>query len=144
MTDTIIEVRDLSRHFRRADGQAVTALDRVTFSIRRGQFVCLLGPSGCGKSTLLQIICGLLHQSSGGIEVDGRPVTGPGPDRGVVFQKDSVFPWMRVIDNVEYGLKCRGLPRHRHAEEDGQGNAMPAQHLDRRRHAVCSTGCAVA
>src|SRR3954447_2261534 len=111
MTDTIIEVRDLSRHFRRADGQAVMALDRVTFSIRRGQFVCLLGPSGCGKTTLLQIVCGLLHQSSGGIEVDGRPVTGPGPDRGVVFQKDSVFPWMRVIDNVEYGLKCRGRPR---------------------------------
>jgi NitT/TauT family transport system ATP-binding protein len=111
MTDTIIDVRDLSRHFRRADGQAVSALDRVTFSIPRGQFVCLLGPSGCGKSTLLQIISGLLHQSDGRTEVDGKPVTGPGPDRGVVFQKDSVFPWMRVIDNVEYGLKCRGRPR---------------------------------
>jgi NitT/TauT family transport system ATP-binding protein len=111
MNDTIIAARDLTRQFRRADGQTVHALDRVTFSIPRGQFVCLLGPSGCGKSTLLQIISGLLPLSGGSIEVDRRPVTGPGPDRGVVFQKDSVFPWMRVIDNVEYGLKCRGMPK---------------------------------
>ncbi len=107
----IIAARDLTRQFRRADGQAVSALDRVTFSIPRGQFVCLLGPSGCGKSTLLQIIAGLLPLSAGSVEVDGRPVTGPGPDRGVVFQKDSVFPWMRVIANVEYGLKCRGMAK---------------------------------
>ena len=111
MADVVIAARDLCRDFRRADGQAVLAVDRLTFSILRGQFVCLLGASGCGKSTLLQIICGLLPPSSGAVSVGGVPVTGPGPDRGVVFQKDSVFPWMRVIDNVEYGLKCRGLTR---------------------------------
>jgi NitT/TauT family transport system ATP-binding protein len=120
MDDIIIAARDLSRGFRRADGQHVTALDRLTFRIPRGQFVCLLGPSGCGKSTLLQIICGLLPSSGGHVEVEGRPVTGPGPDRGVVFQKDSVFPWMRVIDNVEYGLKCRGMGKAERAAVAGR------------------------
>src|SRR4051794_30887172 len=115
MDDIIIAGHGLTRDFRRADGQPVSALDRVTFSIPRGQFVCLLGPSGCGKSTLLQIVSGLLPPSAGSVEVDGRPVTGPGPDRGVVFQKDSVFPWMRVIDNVEYGLKCRGMAKNQRA-----------------------------
>lgn len=115
MDDTIIAAHDLTRQFRRADGQAVSALDRVTFDIPRGQFVCLLGPSGCGKSTLLQIIAGLMTPSAGSLQVDGKPVDGPGPDRGVVFQKDSVFPWMRVIDNVEYGLKCRGMAKSERA-----------------------------
>ncbi len=111
MTETTIAAHELTRGFRRADGQAVIAVDHVSFSIPRGQFVCLLGASGCGKSTLLQIISGLLPPSGGTISVGGNPVAGPGPDRGVVFQKDSVFPWMRVLANVEYGLKCRGLPR---------------------------------
>ncbi len=111
MSDIAIAAHALTRRFRRADGQEVAAVDRVTFDILRGQFVCLLGASGCGKSTLLQIISGLLPPSGGTIEVNGKPVDGPGPDRGVVFQKDSVFPWMRVQANVEYGLKCRGLPR---------------------------------
>ncbi|MFO1349339.1 MAG: ABC transporter ATP-binding protein [Gammaproteobacteria bacterium] len=106
-----IVANDLSRRFRRADGQTVSALAGVSLEIPRGQFVCLVGPSGCGKSTLLQIIAGLLLPSTGMLQVGGEPVTRPGPDRGMVFQKDSVFPWLRVIDNVEYGLKCRGVPK---------------------------------
>ena len=105
----VIVASDLSRSFRRADRQAVQALADVNFRISRGQFVCLVGPSGCGKTTLLQVIAGLLLPSSGSLEVEGQRVTKPGPERGMVFQQDSVFPWMRVIDNVEYGLMCRGV-----------------------------------
>ncbi|MCB8881351.1 ABC transporter ATP-binding protein [Acidisoma cellulosilytica] len=106
-----IQIRHLSRRFTRADGQTVTALDDLSVTIKAGEFVCLVGPSGCGKTTLLQMLAGLLRQSSGEIEAQGKPVLRPGPERGVVFQKDSVFPWMRVIDNVEYGLKCRGVSK---------------------------------
>jgi len=106
----MIELAHVERRFRRADGTAVNAVNDVSFVIPEGEFVCLVGPSGCGKSTLLQMLAGLLDPSEGDIVVGGKAVTGPGPDRGVVFQKDSVFPWMRVIDNVEYGLKCRGVP----------------------------------
>jgi NitT/TauT family transport system ATP-binding protein len=106
-----IALAGLTRSFRRADGQPVVALADVTLEIPEGQFACLVGPSGCGKSTLLQIVAGLLPPTGGAVQVGGAPVTGPGPERGMVFQKDSVFPWMRVIDNVEYGLKCRGIGR---------------------------------
>jgi NitT/TauT family transport system ATP-binding protein len=106
----MIELVHVKRHFRRADGQEVRAVNDMSFVIPEGEFVCLVGPSGCGKSTLLQMLAGLLAPSDGDILVGGRQIAGPGPERGVVFQKDSVFPWMRVIDNVEYGLKCRGIP----------------------------------
>ena len=109
-TDVIVAGK-LSRTFRRADRQMVTALDDVSFRIGRGQFVCLVGPSGCGKSTLLKLIAGLMLPSAGTLEVEGRSVVQPDPERGMVFQQDSVFPWMRVIDNVEYGLKCRGVSK---------------------------------
>jgi NitT/TauT family transport system ATP-binding protein len=65
--------------------------------------------SGCGKSTLLQMVAGLDATSPGAIVVDGKEIAGPGPERGMVFQHDSVFPWLRVVDNVEYSLKCRGV-----------------------------------
>ena len=95
--------------YTRADGARVTAVDDVSLIVPEGEFVCLIGPSGCGKSTLLQMIAGLVGPSSGAIVVDGKEIDGPGRERGMVFQRDSVFPWMRVIDNVEYGLKCRGV-----------------------------------
>jgi NitT/TauT family transport system ATP-binding protein len=109
VANRMIELVHVERSFRRADGQTVKAVNDISFVIPEGEFVCLVGQSGCGKSTLLQILAGLLEPSDGDVVVGGRPVEGPGPDRGVVFQKDSVFPWMRVIDNVEYGLKCRGV-----------------------------------
>lgn len=105
-----ITFNDVTRRFVRGDGQKVLAVDRVSAHIREGEFVCLVGPSGCGKTTLLQMVSGLLPTSSGIISVGPKQITGPGPDRGFVFQKDSVFPWLRVIDNVEYGLKRRGIP----------------------------------
>lgn len=106
----MIKLESVSRSFQRADGTTVNAVDAVDLMFPEGEFVCIIGPSGCGKTTLLQMIAGLQEPSSGTISSGGRPLTGPGPDRGVVFQKDSVFPWMRVLDNVEYGLRCRGVP----------------------------------
>lgn len=107
----MIRVEGVTRTFRRADGRLVDAVDDVTVEVPDGDFVCIVGPSGCGKTTLLQLIAGLQLPTSGRIEVDGVSVRGPGPERAVVFQKDSVFPWMRVLDNVEYGLKCRGVEK---------------------------------
>ena len=107
----MIELVHVDRSFRRADGQTVKAVDDVSVVVAAGEFVCLVGPSGCGKSTLLQMVAGLLAPSSGDIVIAGKAIAAPGRERGMVFQKDSVFPWMRVLDNVEYGLKCRGVPQ---------------------------------
>src|SRR5690242_5669680 len=123
-TDTVIEASGLTRSFRRADGQSVNALSSVSFTVPKGQFVCLIGPSGCGKTTLLQIVAGLLLPSAGTLAVGGVAVTGPSAERGMVFQKDSVFPWMRVIDNVEYGLACRGVAA-------GERRAIAGHYLER-------------
>lgn len=101
----MIRIEGVTKTFRRADGQTIDAVADIDLEIPEGEFVCMVGPSGHGKTTLLQLVAGLLLPTRGRITVDGKPVTGPGPERGVVFQKDSVFPWMRVIDNVEYGLR---------------------------------------
>jgi NitT/TauT family transport system ATP-binding protein len=88
----------------------VTALRDVSLDILAGEFVCIVGTSGGGKSTLLSIAAGLQRQTSGTVLVDGVPVGGPGPDRTMIFQDDAVFPWLRVAQNVEYGLKAQGVP----------------------------------
>ena len=105
----MIRLDDVSRIYQRADGRMVNALSHVSLAIGEGEFVCVVGPSGHGKTTLLMMVAGLVPPTHGRIIVDGQLITGPGPDRGVVFQKDSVFPWMRVLDNVAYGLVCRGV-----------------------------------
>ena len=86
------------------------ALGDVWFDIEPGEFVCLLGPSGCGKSTLLGALAGHVGVSRGELSVDDRPVDGPDPARGLVFQHHTLFPWLRVADNVAYGLRMRGVP----------------------------------
>ena len=91
--------------------QQVLALNDVSVDIRKGEFVCLLGPSGCGKSTLLNIIAGFDKPTAGEMFAAGRPVTGPGNDRIVVFQEAALFPWLNVRSNVEFGLKLAGVPR---------------------------------
>lgn len=84
------------------------ALNDVSFDVRAGELVTLVGPSGCGKSTLLDLLCGLTAPTSGRILVDGRPVDGPGLDRGIVFQQYALFPWRTALGNVEFGLEAKG------------------------------------
>src|SRR5215469_8187024 len=98
-----LRLERVSRTFRRSGGDLVRAVDDVSLDIPARQFVCLVGPSGCGKTTLLQMLAGLQPVDTGTISLDGVPIDGPSPERGLVFQKDSVFPWMRVIDNAAYG-----------------------------------------
>ena|SRR3989338_2074919 len=98
------------------NGHGVEVLQEISLEIADGEFVCLLGPSGCGKSTLVYLIAGLDQPTAGQVLVDGRPVTGPGTDRVVVFQESALFPWLTVLGNVEFGLKMAGMsPREREA-----------------------------
>ena len=104
-----IEVRDVGVMFE-SRGAAVIAVDGVSLTVEPGEFVSLIGPSGCGKSTLLNIVAGFVQPTSGATLLDGRPITRPGSDRGVVFQQYSLFPWLTVRKNVEFGLRMRGVP----------------------------------
>ena len=97
-------VKNLSKQF----GDK-TVLEDINFSMQSGEFVTFVGSSGCGKSTLLRLIAGLDHPSSGSIHVDGSTVQGPGPDRGMVFQKYSLYPWLNAADNVSFGMRLQGM-----------------------------------
>ena len=114
MTDKIRAVDVRKEYVTRKGATAVVALDGVNLSIEDGVFFALLGPSGCGKSTLLNIAAGLEPLSSGQLLIDGQPVTGPGPDRAMCFQEHALFPWKTVRQNIEFGLRVKGLdPRER-------------------------------
>ncbi|HEY1150731.1 MAG TPA: ABC transporter ATP-binding protein, partial [Pseudoduganella sp.] len=132
MTQGSIDIRQL--HIERG---GLAALQDVSLSARPGEFICVLGPSGCGKSTLLDALAGHLQASAGSVHVDGQPVNGPHPERGMVFQQHTLFPWKKVLDNVAFGLKMKGVPRderRRQAREllqlvglEGFENSYPSQ-----------------
>lgn len=103
-----ISVRDVDIVFDTASGPHV-AVENASLTVRPGEFVCLLGPSGCGKSTLMNSIAGFVAPSRGEVKVDGDPVTEPGPDRGMVFQQHSLFPWKTVKENVAFGPLMSGV-----------------------------------
>jgi len=108
MRDIHIRIEGVNKVFG-AEGHEVVALQGIDLALARGQFTCLLGPSGCGKSTLLGAVAGFAPPSSGTILVDDRPVTGPGPQRGMVFQEYALFPWMTVEQNIRFGLEIKRL-----------------------------------
>ncbi|MEL6455951.1 MAG: ABC transporter ATP-binding protein [Cyanobacteria bacterium J06623_5] len=111
-----LEVSELHKQFATAKGPVV-ALKDVNMHVEGGEFVCVVGASGSGKSTLLRLVAGLEVPTSGLVEVDGEQVTGPGADRGMVFQDYTLYPWMRVQQNVEFGLKLQGVDKKTRREQ---------------------------
>ena len=106
-----IKIENLRKVFEVRGGGNVVALNDVSFSVREGEFVCIVGPSGCGKTTLLKIIAGLERPTSGVVTLDGKPVSGPGRDRCMVFQEYALFPWRTVLKNITFGLENLGIPK---------------------------------
>ncbi len=109
-------IQGVSRTFTSAKGPATQALLPVDFHVADNDFVTILGPSGCGKSTMLRIVAGLDQPTSGRVLLDGQPVTGPGADRGMVFQSYTLFPWLTIEQNIRFGLRERGMPESQQKE----------------------------
>src|SRR5215472_9912096 len=106
ITPSKLAIENVSKNFQGASGP-VLALDRVSLNVAEAEFVCLVGASGCGKSTLLNIIAGLERPDSGTVLADGKPITGPGRERLVMFQEPALFPWLDVLGNVLFGLNLK-------------------------------------
>jgi NitT/TauT family transport system ATP-binding protein len=121
MSDELLLVEGLKKSYIDVYTQdEVVAIEDLSFSVQRGEFVAILGPSGCGKTTVLNIIAGFVEPTDGRVLLRGKPIREPGPDRGVVFQSFALFPWKTVLANVTFGLKMRGVPpkeRNRIARE---------------------------
>ncbi len=114
-----LEIKDVTKSFYRNDGKQSTlinAIENIDLAVNDGEFVCLVGPSGCGKSTLLNILAGLDNPTKGQVVLNGRSISGTGPDRIMVFQENALFPWMKVIDNVEFGLKIAKVEKIKRRE----------------------------
>ncbi|WP_179401255.1 taurine ABC transporter ATP-binding protein [Burkholderia guangdongensis] len=107
-----MEIKDVSVVFPgRRPGESVHALDNINLTIAQGDFVVALGASGCGKTTLLSMMAGFIAPTKGALLLGGQPIMGPGADRGVVFQKHALLPWLSVMENAEFGLKLQGVPK---------------------------------
>jgi NitT/TauT family transport system ATP-binding protein len=113
---TILEVRGLGRSFESEAG-TITALHDIAFDAHRRELLCLIGPSGCGKSTLVRVLAGLDEPTAGEVRLEGNVVRGPGPDRGMVFQAYTLFPWRTVLENVMFGLEVAGKSKASAADE---------------------------
>lgn len=107
----LIEIENICKRFVTGKGQFVTALEGMNLTVAEGEFVSIIGPSGCGKTTLLRIIAGLLQADSGTVKIGGKVIKSPGPDRAVVFQDFALLPWRTVIQNVEFPLEVRKVPK---------------------------------
>jgi NitT/TauT family transport system ATP-binding protein len=106
----LLEVRELDKTFT-GDSRAITAIDKLSLSVDEHEFVSIVGPSGCGKSTFLHIVGGFEPATGGQVRLNGRPIGAPGPDRGMMFQELSLFPWLTAIENVAWPLEMKGLPK---------------------------------
>lgn len=104
-----VGLSEICRSYQTQSGERLLALDHINLRVTAGEFLCVVGPSGCGKSTLLHLIAGLQQQTSGQVQVDGKAVHGPGTDRILIFQEHGLFPWLTVGQNVEFGMKMKGI-----------------------------------
>ncbi len=111
-----IHLQEVSLSYRTDTGSHLLALDRIDLAVHPGEFLCIVGPSGCGKSTLLHLIAGLQKPTLGRVAMDGETVTSPGTDRILIFQEHGLFPWLTVEQNVEFGMKMKGLPKSERRE----------------------------
>jgi ABC-type nitrate/sulfonate/bicarbonate transport system ATPase subunit len=119
-TTTKIAIRNVTKQFQAEPMERGLAITEVSFDIKHNEFVSIVGRSGCGKTTLLNMVAGLLRTTSGEILIDGKPVNGSGPDRGMVFQNSALFPWLTAIENIEFGPKNMGVAKHKrrdHAQD---------------------------
>jgi NitT/TauT family transport system ATP-binding protein len=112
-----VGLSDICLSYKTQAGERLLALDHINLQVQPGEFVCIVGPSGCGKSTLLHLIAGLHSQTSGQVLIDGTPVQGPGTDRILIFQDHGLFPWLTVGENVEFGMKMKGVPKAERLEK---------------------------
>jgi NitT/TauT family transport system ATP-binding protein len=112
---TKLEAKNIVKYFEH-ESHKLKALENFNLKIEAGDFVCLVGPSGCGKSTFLRIAAGLMEPDEGEILFDGKPITTTGPERIMVFQEGALFPWLKVVDNVEFGLKIAGIPKEERSQ----------------------------
>ncbi|WP_294374433.1 ABC transporter ATP-binding protein [uncultured Clostridium sp.] len=110
LANSKIHVKNVSKIYHSIKGDTL-AMDNISLNILENEFVCIVGPSGCGKSTLLKMICGLDEVTSGSIVIHDKEIIGPGPDRGMVFQSYTLFPWMTVEENIRFGLKIKKMPK---------------------------------
>jgi NitT/TauT family transport system ATP-binding protein len=111
----LLEIEHVVKQFSR-QGRTVRAIDGVDLSVKEGEFLTIVGPSGCGKTTLLHILGGFVPVESGAIRLDGKPITGPGPDRGVIFQEYALFPWRTAHGNVVWPLEIKGMDKRERTE----------------------------
>lgn len=108
----VLELKGLTKTFtEEKTRKPLEVLDGIDMAIRPGSLTCVVGPSGCGKTTLLRLIGGLIPPTAGEVLFEGRPVTGPGPERGLIFQEYALFPWLTAVRNVAFGLEIAGMPR---------------------------------
>jgi NitT/TauT family transport system ATP-binding protein len=112
-----VGLHDICLSYRTTSGERLLALDNINLQVKKGEFLCIVGPSGCGKSTLLHLIAGLHQQTSGEVLIDGKPVQGTGTDRILIFQELGLFPWLTVGENVEFGMRMKGIGRAERQEK---------------------------
>ncbi len=112
-----VRLDDVSLHYQSDTGSGLLALDRINLQVQPGEFLCIVGPSGCGKSTLLHLIAALQKPTSGTIAIDDKQVSTPGTDRILIFQEHGLFPWLTVSQNVEFGMKMKGLSKAERGEK---------------------------